>query len=227
MSIYDSLLQIPLFTGLSIETFNEIIEKFKFDFLNYNKNDIIIKKGEECNEIRFVISGCVKYELISSYVKFKLTETVSAPNDILPDYIVGNNQYPINVYAAEDNTGIMIISKNDFMSIIQNYKTVLLNYLIFLSRKAQTPIETFDRVAADNFRARFAFWILYHTNYNSSEIALVGKYKDIYSFFGVQRTIFCNVIDEMQGLGILIADNKMIKILDRKMLSAYYRKEIE
>ncbi len=227
MSIYDSLLQIPLFTGLSIESFNEIIEKFKFDFLNYNKNNIIIKKGEECNEIRFVISGSVRTELISKNVKIKLIETISAPNDILSNHIVGNNLSPISIWAAEDNTGIMVINKNDFLSIVQKYRTVLLNYLIFLSRKSQTAIENFDNVSADNFRAKFAYWVLYHTNYNSKDIAVIGKHRDIYSFFGVQRTIFCNVIDEMQKSGILIADNKMIKILDRKMLSAYYRKQIE
>lgn len=227
MSIYDSLLQIPLFTGLSIESFNEIIEKFKFDFLNYNKNNIIIKKGEECNEIRFVISGSVRTELISKNVKIKLIETISAPNDILSNHIVGNNLSPISIWAAEDNTGIMVINKNDFLSIVQKYRTVLLNYLIFLSRKSQTAIENFDNVSADNFRAKFAYWVLYHTNYNSKDIAVIGKHRDIYSFFGVQRTIFFNVIDEMQKSGILIADNKMIKILDRKMLSAYYRKQIE
>ena len=121
----------------------------------------------------------------------------------------------------------MVINKNDFLSIVQKYRTVLLNYLIFLSRKSQTAIENFDNVSADNFRAKFAYWVLYHTNYNSKDIAVIGKHRDIYSFFGVQRTIFCNVIDEMQKSGILIADNKMIKILDRKMLSAYYRKQIE
>lgn len=223
MSIYDSLLQIPLFKGLSIENFNEIIEKYKFEFLSYNKDSVIIKAGEECNCFKFVISGSVRSEHINEKVKIKLYETISAPNDIISNYALGNNTYPVSVFASDDNTGILVVDKQDFLSIMQEHRVVMLNYLILLSRKGQIPFEAYNKIATDNIRAKFALWVLYFTNYNSSDIMIKAKFRDLYLFFGAQRGAFNSVLEEMRELGIIDFSVKDIRVLDRKLLMSYYR----
>lgn len=227
MSIYDSLLQIPLFKGLSINSFNEIIEKYKFEFLSYKKGDVIIKAGETCDCFKFIISGCVRSELISEKVKIKLYETITAPNDIISNYALGNNIFPVTVTACNDNTGILVIKKQDFLSIMQEQRVVMLNYLIYLSRKSQIPSEAYNLIASDNIRAKFALWILFFTNYNSSEIVIKAKLRDLYLFFGVQRGMFNSILEEMKGLNILDFSVKEITILDRRLLMSYYREQCE
>ena len=227
MSIYDSLLQIPLFKGLSIETFNEIIEKYKFEFLSYDKGSAIITAGEECNCFKFVISGSVRSEFINEKIKIKLYETISAPNDIISNYALGNNVFPVSVFAEDDNTGILVVDKQDFLSIMQEQRVVMLNYLILLSRKSQIPYEAYNQIATDNIRAKFALWILYFTNYNSSNISIKAKFRDLYLFFCAQRGAFNSVLEEMKELGIIDYSLKEIQILDRKELMRYYREICE
>lgn len=223
MSIYDSLLQLPLFKGLTIESFNEIIEKYRFEFLSYNKDSVIINAGEECNCFKFVISGSVRSEFINDKVKIKIYETISAPNDIISNYAVGNNIFPISVVATDDNTGILAIDKQDFLSIMQEHRVVMLNYLILLSRKSQIPIEAYNQIATDNIRAKFALWILYFTNYNSTDIVIKAKFRDLYLFFGAQRGAFNSVLEEMKEMGIIDFSVKEIFVLDRRLLMSYYR----
>ena len=223
MSIYDSLLQLPLFKGLTIESFNEIIEKYRFEFLSYNKDSIIINAGEECNCFKFVISGSVRSEFINDKVKIKIYETISAPNDIISNYAVGNNIFPISVVATDDNTGILAIDKQDFLSIMQEHRVVMLNYLILLSRKSQIPFEAYNQIATDNIRAKFALWILYFTNYNSTDIVNKAKFRDLYLFFGAQRGAFNSVLEEMKEMGIIDFSVKEIFVLDRRLLMSYYR----
>ena len=223
MSIYDSLLEIPLFKGLNIDSFNKIIEKYKLEFLSFNKGDIIFKREEDCNCFRFVISGSVQSEHINDKIKIKIYETINAPNDIISNYTLGNNISPITVSAASDNTGILVIDKQDFLSILQEHRVVLLNYLILLSRKGQIPVEAYNSIASDNIRAKFAFWILYFTNYNSTDIIIKAKFRDLYLFFGVQRGAFNLVLEELKELGIIDFSAKEIKVLDRKELTKYYR----
>ena len=227
MSIYDSLLQIPLFKGLSIEAFNEIIEKYKFEFLSYDKGSAIINAGEECNCFKFVISGSVRSEFINEKIKIKLYETISAPNDIISNYALGNNVFPVSVFAEDDNTGILVVDKQDFLSIMQEHRVVMLNYLILLSRKSQIPYEAYNQIATDNIRAKFALWVLYFTNYNSSNITIKAKFRDLYLFFGAQRGAFNSVLEEMKELGIIEYSLKEIQILDRKELMRYYREVCE
>lgn len=223
MSIYDSLLQLPLFKGLTIESFNEIIEKYRFEFLSYNKDSVIINAGEECNCFKFVISGSVRSEFINDKVKIKIYETISAPNDIISNYAVGNNIFPISVVATDDNTGILAIDKQDFLSIMQEHRVVMLNYLILLSRKSQIPYEAYNQIATDNIRAKFALWILYFTNYNSTDIVIKAKFRDLYLFFGAQRGAFNSVLEEMKEMGIIDFSVKEIFVLDRRLLMSYYR----
>ncbi|MBR4154831.1 MAG: Crp/Fnr family transcriptional regulator [Paludibacteraceae bacterium] len=227
MSIYDSLLQIPLFKGLSIETFNDIIEKYKFEFLSYDKGSTIITAGEECNCFKFVISGSVRSEFTNEKIKIKLSETISAPNDIISNYALGNNVFPVSVFAENDNTGILVVDKQDFLSIMQEQRVVMLNYLILLSRKSQIPYEAYNQIATDNIRAKFALWILYFTNYNSSNISIKAKFRDLYLFFGAQRGALNSVLEEMKELGIIEYSLKEIQILDRKELMRYYREVCE
>lgn len=223
MSIYDSLLQLPLFKGLTIESFNEIIEKYRFEFLSYNKDSVIINAGEECNCFKFVISGSVRSEFINDKVKIKIYETISAPNDIISNYAVGNNIFPISVVATDDNTGILAIDKQDFLSIMQEHRVVMLNYLILLSRKSQIPFEAYNQIATDNIRAKFALWILYFTNYNSTDIVIKAKFRDLYLFFGAQRGAFNSVLEEMKEMGIIDFSVKEIFVMDRRLLMSYYR----
>lgn len=227
MSIYDSLLQIPLFKGLSVDAFNEIIEKYKFEFLSYNKGSNIINAGDECNYFKFVVSGSIRSELISEKIKIKLYETISAPNDIVSNYVMGNNHYPVSVFACNDNTGVLNFDKQSFLSIMQEHRIVLLNYLIFLSRKGQSFSEAYNSISSDNIRAKFAFWILYFTSYNSSDIVIKAKLRDLYLFFGVQRSVFNSMLEELKGLGIIDFSPKEISVIDRNLLRLYYRQNCE
>lgn len=227
MSIYDSLLQIPLFKGLDINSFNEIIEKYRVEFLSFEKDSVIISAGEECDCFKFVISGSVKMEFISESVKIKLYQTISAPNDILSNYALGNNFYPASVTACEENTGILSINKQDFLSIVQEHRVILLNYLISLSRKSQTPFEAYNLIAVDNIRAKFAFWVLFFTDYRATDIYINAKQRDMYFFFGAQRSLFISVLDEMKEKGILDYSPNGITVFDRNLLRLYYRDNCE
>ena len=91
----------------------------------------------------------------------------------------------------------------------------------------QTEYFAGNQIASDNIRAKFAFWVLYFTSYNSSEIVIKAKLRDIYMFFGVQRSLFNSMLDELKGLGIIDFSSKEICILDRNLLRLYYRQNCE
>ena len=107
-----------------------------------------------CDCLKFIISGNVRSEYINEKVKIKLFETITAPNNIASNCLMGNNNYSVSVYACCDNTGVLVIDKQDFISIMQEHRVVLLNYLIDLSRKSQTPFEAYNQIASDNIRAK-------------------------------------------------------------------------
>ena len=49
ITMYDTLLQLPLFQGLCKNDFTNIIGKVKLHFRKYNADDIIVEQGAPCS----------------------------------------------------------------------------------------------------------------------------------------------------------------------------------
>lgn len=98
-SMYDVLLQLPLFQGVSRAKISELIEKTKFHFLKYKSGEQIVSKGEECTHLKFLISGCVRSEMVNKSGKIRVSEVLCAPNVLSPNHLFGGIQiiHPISM----------------------------------------------------------------------------------------------------------------------------------
>ena len=201
-SMYDVLLQLPIFQGVSRNKISELIEKMKFHFLKYPDGEKIVTSGEECNHLKFLISGEIRSELITQNEKMRITELIQAPNVIAPDHLFGRDTYfPANLYAV-GTVGIMQIEKAS----------------VILSRRSQKALESFTALSSNDLKERLAFWVLSLTQQKSVDIRIICKQKDLYAFFGVQRSVFLSTLDELKEDGIIDYNAKEIIILDRSRL---------
>lgn len=136
-SMYDVLLQLPIFQGVSRNKISELIEKMKFHFLKYPDGEKIVTSGEECNHLKFLISGEIRSELITQNEKMRITELIQAPNVIAPDHLFGRDTYfPANLYAV-GTVGIMQIEKASVIQMLQEEPIFLINLLNILSQADQ------------------------------------------------------------------------------------------
>ena len=209
-SMYDVLLQLPIFQGVSRNKISELIEKMKFHFLKYPDGEKIVTSGEECNHLKFLISGEIRSELITQNEKMRITELIQAPNVIAPDHLFGRDTYfPANLYAIE---------KASVIQMLQEEPIFLINLLNILSRRSQKALESFTALSSNDLKERLAFWVLSLTQQKSVDIRIICKQKDLYAFFGVQRSVFLSTLDELKEDGIIDYNAKEIIILDRSRL---------
>ena len=148
----------------------------------------------------------------------KISEKLQAPNVIAPEHLFGRDTYfPANLYAV-GTVGIMQIEKASVVQMLQEEPIFLINLLNILSRRAQRTFESFTALSSNDLKERFAFWILSLTQQKSTDIRIICKQKDLYSFFGVQRSVFLSMLDSLKENEILDYDVKEITILDRSRL---------
>ena len=217
-SMYDVLLQLPIFQGVSRNKISELIEKMKFHFLKYPDGEKIVTSGEECNHLKFLISGEIRSELITQNEKMRITELIQAPNVIAPDHLFGRDTYfPANLYAV-GTVGLMQIEKSSVIQMLQEEPIFLINLLNILSRRSQKALESFTALSSNDLKERLAFWVLSLTQQKSVDIRIICKQKDLYAFFGVQRSVFLSTLDELKEDGIIDYNAKEIIILDRSRL---------
>ncbi len=119
-SMYDILLELPLFKGASYNRISEIVGKAKFHFLKYLPNEKIIEAGEPCTHLKFVISGSVRVIAANPDGRFKVSQTLVAPDVIAPDFLFGRaTRYPVTAIANE-TAGLVQIGKQDFIDILNS-----------------------------------------------------------------------------------------------------------
>ena len=56
-TMFDTLLQLPLFQGLAQEDFTNILGKVKLSFTKHKAGEVIVKAGDTCSQLIFVLKS--------------------------------------------------------------------------------------------------------------------------------------------------------------------------
>ena len=218
-SMYEILKGLPLFHGATTERISDIVGKAKFHFLKYLAGERIITAGEQCTHIKLIISGDARVTITNDSQRFKVSQTHSAPSVIAPEFLFGRaTNYPCTVDAITD-TGILQISKNDYMTILNRDHVFLYNFLNILSMNAQKSVDGILALSSGELEERIAFWIIALTQTNGTNIKVTCRQRDLYSLFGVQRTSFIATLESMKQRGIIDYNSTEIIVLSRPDLA--------
>lgn len=217
-SMFDILMDLPLFQGVSREKLSELIEKTPFHFLKFADGDKIIETGDPCTHVRFIISGEARVETTSQMRRVTVSETMSSPSVLGPEYLFGlETHYPFCV-RAKGTCGILQITKADYINILMSDKVFLFNVLNILSRKSQKSASNILAISSGSIAERLSYFVLSLTNRGAKEIKLTFKQKDLCTILGTQRSSFIAAITKMKGDGVLDFTMSEITIKDRKIL---------
>lgn len=218
-SMYEILKGLPLFHGATTERISDIVGKARFHFLKYLAGERIITAGEQCTHIKLIISGDARVTITNDSQRFKVSQTLSAPSVIAPEFLFGRaTNYPCTVDAITD-TGILQISKNDYMTILNRDHVFLYNFLNILSMNAQKSVDGILALSSGELEERIAFWIIALTQTNGTNIKVTCRQRDLYSLFGVQRTSFIATLESMKQRGIIDYNSTEIIVLSRPDLA--------
>ena len=214
-NIYELISGLALFSGATKEKILEIAGTTKFHFLKYLEGETVVKPGDQCTHLKFIISGKVRSSITSADGRFVVSQTLTAPNVIAPDYIFGRHtEYPCSVAAIEP-TSILQIEKMEYLKILNSDRIFLINYLNYISRNAQKGVDGVLAVATGSLEERIAVWIICMTQSGATDVELVCRQRDLYSLFGVQRSSFIGVLDSMAARNLIKYTNDRIIVIDR------------
>lgn len=216
--MFEILMELPLFRGVTRERMAETVGMAKFHFLKYLPGETIVEAGSPCTHIKFIISGSVRSKIVNPDGRFKVSQTLNAPDVISADYLFGRaTNYPCTVTAIEP-TGILQIAKSDYIKILNSDEVFMFNYLNLLSMNAQKSVSGVLALTTGSIEERIAFWIVALTQPTGTDIALECRQRDLYSFFGVQRGSFIATLDSMRERGLLTYTPTKIDIISRREL---------
>lgn len=217
-SMYENLMRLPLFNGVSYNRISEIVGNTRLAFMKFLPGERIVSAGDPCTRLMFVIGGKVRLAVRNSSDRFIVSQTLESPSVVSPDFLFGRNTlFPASVTAI-DTVSIMEIEKNDFINIIRNDEVCLFNYLNFISTNAQKAIDGVLALTSGSLEERIAFWIIALTQRDAKDIVFSCRQRDLYSLFGVQRSSFISTLDSMKERGLIDYTPTEIRVISRSDL---------
>lgn len=216
-NIFDKLLHLPLFQGVSQQRLQEVIEKVPFHFLKFRKDERIISCGDDCTHVRFVVSGRVRLEYESNMLKFKISHELSAPEVIAPDYLFGlDTCYPFNVKALEE-CGLLQLAKHDYVAMLNTDNVFLFNILNYLSRNSQSRKSQLLNLGNATVEERMMMLVSAFTTQRAQNITMHFRQRDLGRLLGARRPALVSAIGYMREKDLIqVPDSSTIIINNRQ-----------
>ena len=94
-TMFDTLLQLPLFQGLCHEDFTSILDKVKLHFIKHKAGETIIKSGNPCTQLCFLLKGELSIVTNAKDNIYTVIEKTEAPYLIEPLYVSAKHSYSV------------------------------------------------------------------------------------------------------------------------------------
>lgn len=187
--------------------------------VTHKKDAVIHLDGEVCNVLEIVIDGKVVIDRIDGDGNL-LTITEFGDGDILGGNIMfsSNPVYLMTVTAVE-NCVFLEIPKKALFDMLSSNKLFLKAYLEFVSDLTTVLGNKIRTTIHISLRKKIIHYLKQeYKAQQSSDIELQLTKKALADQLGVQRTSLSRELKKMEREGLLLVDNRHIKILQQDIL---------
>ncbi len=217
-SMFEFLMDLPLFQGVSRSKLAEIVGSARLHFLKYQQGETIIESGEVCSNLTFIISGKARVKAVNKCASFSIEHTLSTPTVLALDFLFGRHTDSPYSVEAVDNVSVLRISKSDYLDILESDRVFLFNCLNALSADAQKSIEEVMSLTDSDVTKRIAILVSTQTVANSTDIIMRSINSTLANVFGIEPANFEKSLLPLIEQGIVEYADNVLKINDRAAL---------
>lgn len=202
-TMFDTLLQLPLFQGLAQEDFTCILGKVKLHFTKHKTGEIIAVAGECCNQLVFLLKGEISSCTTSPDNTYSLIEYLQAPCLLEPQSMFGMNTTYTSTYSAGAEAHTVSISKAFVREELFRYEIFRLNYTNIISNRAQVLNTRLWEPLTGTQEERIARFILNRCERQSGKKLLKIKMEKLAEILNDTRLSISKALNKMQDNGLL------------------------
>ena len=220
--MYDLMLQLPLFQGISRDQLTTILEKTPFLFKRYRDGEVIRRTGEACSSIIFILSGEVRLLTPTFGGRMTIVQDFYAPHTMPFSNLFGaETTTRSTLYSIDQATGVMMLDKLNFLRLLQQNTVLLVTVLNMLSTNAQKQHKALDFSSEGDEVLRLASWLLAYTDRPSHHIILDAKVTDWCNMLHLDQAAFWRCVTVLESMGCIEIVNGKLKLLDRYGLHSF------
>ena len=219
--MYENLLRLPYFQGISKNDLTSILDKVKLEFFRYHDGDKIVSQGEKCDNFIILLNGEIKTEAIANDTTFSLSEIHTAPYAIEPYSLFGLSTKYIRSYYAVGETDILLINKAYFFSEFTKHDIFTINLLNLISGRAQSINKRIWENVSQSIEGRIVRFVALRAETLTGEKRVTIKMERLAAELCETRINISRALNSLQEKGLVKLSRKEIHIPDfSKLLEA-------
>lgn len=216
--MYENLLALPYFQGMSKDDITAILDKVTFEFAKHKDGDPICLHGEKCDKFMILIQGEMSVIANAPDSSYTLTEQIHAPYAIEPYSMFGYNNHYIRDYIAMGECAILTINKRFLFSEFSKHSIFTINFLNLISHKTQKLNDEIWEHTPRSIKGRIAHFITMRSEHPNGRKSLAIKMERLASILCETRLNVSKSLNEMQDSGLIELHRKEIVIPSLKRL---------
>lgn len=170
--MYSIIMDLPLFKGISREQVSSFLEKTSIEFRNFNPSEIIIEQGNIIDNICFIISGEVTISWLNPTAGITLKYAIGKGSVLGANYLFGMHRNIPFGATAKTKVSALILTKSQYLALLESSQVYMLNYLNYLSLQIQRPQTAIVRSIPDSLHSLITDYLLTLTPRNAHDIAI-------------------------------------------------------
>ena len=203
LQIYNKLLELPLFQGLSRVDMTEILARTKFGFEKIEADKEVVRAGEECHRLFFLLNGTLEIENISDDHNYRIIESTTGPEVLQPERIFGLRQRYTKTYRTKESCNFVWLMKSEVLKLMANYEIFRLNLLNIISTFGQRSADWVWRHSPQDVKGHIIRWIAGHVSDPIGEKIVYIKMRQLAQEVNDSRLDVSKALNEMESEGLI------------------------
>ena len=210
--MYDILLSLPLFQGMTTADFNSLLLKIRLDFVKYAPQETIINEGDRCQSLAFLLNGTILSSREGAGGRYMFSENIEAPQLIEPYSMFGRAGTYLRTYTARTECSLLMVSKQYIYTEFGKYNICRMNLLNILSGKVQQFDNYIWELDGMTLRERITRFISGLSDYRTGEKHLQIKMNDLAVLMDATRLNVSKELNAMESEGLISLRRKEILV---------------
>lgn len=191
--------------GMSRSDLLDIAGQTKFDFKKVEDGETIVREGEACQRLYFLLSGEIMVITEADDHGYRIEEDIFAPEIFQIERIFGLTQRFTHTYIAKHGCSLMSISKQEMQKLSDKFEIFRINLLNLIATQTQKNNRRLFRVPPKTLSERITRFFESHCIRPAGEKMFYIKMTRLAEEMNVKRIYVSNALNEMQ-------DRKLIKL---------------
>ena len=210
--MYENLLCLPYFQGMSKDDITAILDKVALDFIKYEDGECVCHRGDKCDKFFILIQGTLQCIGDAPDKSYRLKEDITAPYAIEPYSMFGYTTDYNREYIAKGACTILAIEKRFLFSEFTKHNIFTINFLNLISHKAQRQERIIWEKTPATISGRIAQFIALRCELQQGEKRLSIKMERLASILCETRLNISKSLNELQEAGLVELHRKEIVI---------------